>query len=116
MKGARMTNENVAVELENLKTRLTPVEQGVSNFRAFQRRMERHMGFEKGAIWVSGGLFAIFLAFTSWALDQIVPAAKLVIEDYYRNHPSAQTRQRTVVSQPPVPYDAATKMPQTAAQ
>jgi hypothetical protein len=111
-----MTNENVAVELENLKTRLTPVEQGVSNFRAFQRRMERHMGFEKAAIWISGGLFAIFLAFTSWALDQIVPAAKLVIADYYHNHPSAQTQQKTVVSQPPVPYDAATRMPQTAAQ
>jgi hypothetical protein len=111
-----MTSEQVAVELTNLDDRVKVTEKGVANFQKFRIDTTRQIGFVYGATWVGGGLFAIFLAFTSWALDQIVPAAKLVIEDYYRNHPSAQTRQRTVVSQPPVPYDAATKMPQTAAQ
>jgi hypothetical protein len=85
----KMTNEEMAIGLTNHDDRLKVVEQGVSNFRKFQTKMDRRMGFVYGATWVGGIFGVVALAIFSWLLSLVVPAAKVIMDDYYRNHPAA---------------------------
>ena len=90
-----MTSEEVAVALQQHADRLEGVEIGVKNFRKFQLDMTRKVGFVYGATWFAGIAGLILLAVIGWALSEIVPAAKVVIDDYYHNHPAAAIRQHS---------------------
>jgi len=90
-----MTNEEVAVELTNHKDRLIVVEKGVNNLLRFQSSINRKIGFVYGASWVLGIVWTAFLATAIWALGIVVPAAKVVIADYYRDHPKAALEQNS---------------------
>lgn len=48
-----------------------------------------------GASWVLGIVWTAFLATAIWALGVVVPAAKVVVEDYYRDHPRAALEQNS---------------------
>lgn len=85
-----MTSEEIAIEITNHNDRLEVVEKGVSNFRIFQIGMTHKIGFVYGATWVMGITGVMLIAIFGWALTLIVPAAKVVVEDYYRNHPAAK--------------------------
>jgi hypothetical protein len=91
--GNTVTNEGIAVELTNHNDRLIVVEQGVSNYRKFQQRMEEYMnkqlGFQRSTKWFVGISVPIFVVILTWFLSAIIPAAKLIMDDYYRNHPSS---------------------------
>ena len=63
--------------------------QGVANFRAFQLEVSKKIAFVHGAVWVVGAMSFVVVGILSWALSIILPAAKLVVDDYYRNHPAA---------------------------
>ena len=99
-----MTNEEIARELTNHNDRLKVAEKGVSNFRNFQESMNRKVGFVYGVTWIGGIFGMIALAVFSWVLSLVVPAAKIVIEDYYHNHPTAvyPLRQHSSAVTPPV--------------
>ena len=75
---------------------------GVNNFRAFQLDTTKKIGFIHGAVkvaaWVSGVLGALFVAVSSWALTVIVPAAKIVVDEYYHEHPAAITPHKSVAA------------------
>lgn len=92
-----MTNEQVAVELTNLDDRVKVTEKGVANFQKFRLDTTRKIGFVYGATWVAGAVGMVFLVVLAWALNQIVPAAKVVVDDYYHNHPTAQIRQESTL-------------------
>lgn len=64
--------------------------EGVANFRKFQLVATRRLGFLQGAAWIGAGVFALFLVLLGWALTLVVPAAKIVMDDYYHGHPNAQ--------------------------
>ncbi len=64
--------------------------EGVANFRKFQLMVTRKLGFLQGAAWVGAGIFTLFLVLLGWALTLVLPAAKIVLDDYYHNHPEAQ--------------------------
>jgi hypothetical protein len=83
-----MTNEEIAIELTNHDDHLKITEKGVSNFRNFQAKMDRKVGFVYGATWTASIFGVVALAIFSWVLSLIVPAAKIIVEDYYRNHPN----------------------------
>lgn len=53
-------------------------------------KFERAIGLVRGSLWAFGITGAVGLLVLSWALSEIVPAAKLVIEDYYSHHPAAK--------------------------
>lgn len=84
-----MNIQEAAIELTNHDDRLKVVEQGVSNFRAFQLRMEKQISFQNGMLKAAGVMFVVFMAIFAWALNGLIPAAKIVLDDYYRNHPAA---------------------------
>jgi hypothetical protein len=64
--------------------------QGVNNFRAFQLDASRKLGFVYGATWLGGITGGILVMVLGWALNQIVPAAKIILEEYYQTHPHAK--------------------------
>jgi tetrahydromethanopterin S-methyltransferase subunit G len=107
-----MTNEEVAVELTNHSDRLEVVEKDVENFRSFQSKMNRKIGFVYGVSWVlsivGSALFAIFI----WALGIVVPAAKAVVSDYYRDHPKAAVEQNSQKRIMPPMFANAQEVPQ----
>jgi hypothetical protein len=88
-----VTNEGVAVELTNHNDRLIVVEQGVSNYRKFQSRMEEYMnkqlGFQRSIKWFVGISIPLIAVVLGWFLSAVIPAARVIMEDYYRSHPSA---------------------------
>ena len=103
-----MTSEQVAVELTNLDDRIKVTEKGVANFQAFRLDMTRKIGFVYGATWVAGVIGMVFLVVIAWALTESVPAAKVMLNEYYANHPAARIQQKTVVTPLPEPYTATT--------
>jgi len=107
-----MTSEQIVIEITNHDDRIKVCEKGVSNFRDFQSEMRGKLGFVYGATWAAGISGAIFLILFTWALNQIVPAARLVIDDYYHNHPASKLQQKTVVTPPMDPYTARINTPQ----
>ena len=72
---------------------MTEVQEGVSNFRTFQLTATKRLGFLQGATWFAGIVGVVFLAILGWALTLIIPAAKIIIDDYYHNHPAAKISQ-----------------------
>jgi len=90
-----MTNEEMARELTNHNDRLVVVEKGVNSLLRFQISINRKISFVYGASWVLGIVWTAFLATAIWALGVVVPAAKVVIADYYRDHPKAALEQNS---------------------
>lgn len=109
-----MTNEQVAVELTNLDDRVKVTEKGVANFQKFRIDTTQQIGFVYGATWIGGIVGLIFLAVLAWALTLVVPAAKIMMDDYYHNHPAARGDQKTVVPPLPEPYTVRNITPQNA--
>jgi len=93
--------QDATIELANHDDRLKVVEQGVSNFRAFQLRMEKHISFQNGMLKTAGVVFVVLMAIFAWALNGIIPAAKVVLDDYYAHHPSAKVN-RSYSNEPTV--------------
>lgn len=85
-----MTSEEIAIELTNHNDRMEVVEKGVSNFRDFQAKVTRKIGFVYGATWALGIVGSLVVLIFGYMLTLIVPAAKVIVDDYYRNHPAAQ--------------------------
>jgi hypothetical protein len=100
-----MTGEEIAIELTNHNDRLRVVEKGVSNFRKFQLDMTHKVGIVYGATWLAGIVGVVFLTVLGWALTQIVPAAKIVLDDYYRNHPTVQIQEKSLPNAPDPAHD-----------
>jgi hypothetical protein len=90
-----MKDEEVARELTNHNDRLVVVEKGVTSLLRFQSSMNRKIGFVYGASWVLGIVWTAFLAVAIWALGIVVPAAKVVVAEYYRDHPKAALEQNS---------------------
>jgi hypothetical protein len=109
-----MTSEQIAVQLTDHEDRIKVTEKGVANFQAFRLDTTRKIGFVYGATWFAGAVGTLFLVVVAWALTLIVPAAKVMMEDYYSRHPSAQIQQKTVVAPPLYLYTANSKVPQDA--
>jgi hypothetical protein len=99
-----MNAEEVAIELTNHNDRLEVVEKGVSNFRNFQSDMKGKLGFVYGATWVAGIVGVVILSVFGWMLTMIAPAAKIIVDDYYHNHPAAKLQQHSILG--PVPLEA----------
>lgn len=73
-----------------LENRLTPVEAGVKNFTDFQKDMRQKVSFVNGVTWVLAIIIPAFLGITIYVLTQfVIPAAKLILDDYYTRHPHA---------------------------
>lgn len=53
-------------------------------------KFERVISFARGVTKALAIAGALALALFGYALTQIVPAAKIVIDDYYHNHPAAK--------------------------
>ena len=85
-----MASEEIAIELTNHNDRMEVVEKGVSNFRDFQAKVTRKIGFVYGATWALGIVGSLAVVIFGWTLTLIVPAAKVIVDDYYRNHPAAK--------------------------
>lgn len=64
-------------------------EEGVNNFRDFQKKSLQHQWWMKGA---AATILAI-ISFIGWsvdhAIDKVLPAAKVLIEYYDKTHPDA---------------------------
>ena len=69
--------------------RLVIVEAGVSNFNKFRLDATSKLGFVYGATWFAGVAGVILLAIFGWALSEIMPVAKVIMDDYYAHHPAA---------------------------
>jgi hypothetical protein len=70
------------------------VEEGIANFRKFQLDASRKLGFVYGATWLAGIIATILLAIIAWALTQVIPAGKLIMDDYYREHPASLSQKK----------------------
>ena len=53
-------------------------------------KFERTIGMVRGSLWAFGITGIIGMALFTWALSQVVPAAKIILDDYYSRHPSAK--------------------------
>lgn len=89
---ADLRGEVRAMEREQ-STQLAAALKGVGNFNEFRLDMTSKIGFMHGVAWlftiVNGLALLIFAAVFSWALSQIMLAARVVLEDYYAHHPAA---------------------------
>lgn len=92
-RGRGPNNPSITSRLAVLEGDMTEVQQGVANFHNFQLTATKRLGFLQGAAWFAGIVGIILMALLGWALTLIIPAAKLVIEDYYHNHPAAKISQ-----------------------
>lgn len=53
-------------------------------------KFEKTLAYIRGSLKILAIVGALAVVALGWALSEIVPAAKLVIDDYYRNHPAAK--------------------------
>jgi hypothetical protein len=81
---------SIVTRLSELEADMIEVKKGVANFRSFQLTAQKRLGFLNGAVWVAGGVWTIALLLLAWAMTLIIPAAKLIMDDYYHNHPAAK--------------------------
>lgn len=94
----RVDHEALRGEMMARFAEITPtleeVKAGVANFRKFQLTNARHVGQLRAlaAFWsiVLGIVFVVF----GCALNQLVPAANLILKEYYLQHP--ESKQQTV--------------------
>jgi hypothetical protein len=63
---------------------------GDEDHEGFIVKFERALGVFRGGIWALTIFGIVFMAIFGYALTLIVPAAKLVIDDYYAHHPTAK--------------------------
>jgi hypothetical protein len=85
-----MTHEEMVVAVTQLQRDRDVALAGVDNFRKFQLDAARKIGFVYGATWIATIVGIVFMAVFGWALSQVVPAAKVVVDEYYANHPAAK--------------------------
>ena len=83
---------------------------GVSNFKIFQLDMKWKVGFVYGVAWVVSGITVLMGIILGWMLTMVVPAAKVIMDDYYARHPAAV--QKTDGNAPPEAYTRSVKQPQ----
>lgn len=86
-----MTHEEMVRAITQLQGDRDTAIAGVSSFRKFQLETTHKIGFVYGATWFAGITGILVMAVLGWALSLVVPAARVVIEDYYHHHPEAQT-------------------------
>lgn len=84
-----MTNEEFVVRLTRIESRVEQNSKGVGNFRDFQLFAAKQLGFIAGAAKVAGIVGIVALAVFAWALSLLIPAARLLIQDYDRTHPTS---------------------------
>jgi len=113
VKGERMTHEEMVQAITQLQGDRDTAIAGVSNFREFQLNATHKIGFVYGATWFAGITGILVMAVFGWALSLVVPAARIVIEDYYHHHPEAQIQKKTLSALDDLLY-AVDKNPQTA--
>ena len=75
-----VTTERHDMEMED-------VQRGVSNFRTFQLKSERHTGQIRALAMVWSGIFAVILVLAGIAVDKIEPVFRVILDEYYRTHP-----------------------------
>lgn len=90
VKELRRDMEKAVMDHALLKTRVHRTEEGVSNFRVFQRKSLNHQWFMKGAATVVIGMAGLIYHTVDAALDRFIPAAKILIEYYESQHPQMQ--------------------------
>ena len=75
------------LDVSTLKSRVARTEEGVANFREFQRKSLNHQWYMKG---VAGTILAI-ISVVGWTvvhgIDKILPAAEILIRYYEETHP-----------------------------
>lgn len=75
---------------------------GVSNFNDFQKDVRSKISFMSGVAWVVTILAPLALGLAIWLMTKfVIPAASLILEDYYRHHPQAQINAPKIIAQPP---------------
>jgi len=80
----------LGLDMALLKTRVERCEEGVANFREFQRKALQHQWWMKGATAAIIGILGVIGWTVDHAIDKILPAAKILIEYYDQNHPDAK--------------------------
>jgi hypothetical protein len=109
-----MTSEQLAVQLKDYEDRIKVTEKGVANFQAFRLDTTRKIGFVYGATWFAGIVSAVFLIVLAWAFTLVLPAAKVIMDDYYHSHPAAKAQQQVIAEPLHEPYAARNITPQNA--
>lgn len=80
----------MVLKIMSLDARLSPVEAGVKNFNDFQRDVRGKISFVNGVTWVLAIMIPAVLGVAIYVTTQfIIPAAKLILDDYYSRHPHA---------------------------
>lgn len=76
--------------------------EGVNNFRKFQLDVTGKMNFVHGAAkaWtvILGLAFTVIIALSGWLFQQIYPAFRAIMVDYYSHHPDTKMENKTVHS------------------
>ena len=98
---AAVEHHQLSCPIRDIVPQVTLNTKGVNNFNTFRLDMTRKIGFVHGAVWIAGVVSLLALAVFGWSLTVIVPAARLVIDDYYVRHPAAKVQQQKSVSTPP---------------
>ena len=80
----------LGLDMALLKTRVERCEEGVANFREFQRKALQHQWWMKGATAAIVAILTIIGWTIDHAVDKVLPAAKILIEYYDKGHPDAQ--------------------------
>ena len=93
---------SVTTQLAEHRSGLDVALVGVSNFKIFQLDMKWKVGFVYGVAWVVSGITIFMGVILGWVLTMVVPAAKVIMDDYYARHPAAV--QKTGGNAPPEAY------------
>ena len=97
-------------KLQQLEDGMTSATQGVSNFRDFQKQGIKFFGFARGVVWTCTAAGTIFLVFLAWLLSLVMPAVKIIMDDYYRNHPTVSQQIQREKSSTELPTSATMQM------
>jgi len=71
---------------------------GVNNFNMFRLDMTKKIAFVHGAAWAWTIILGGLLVFAGWSFRQVYPALRLIMADYYHNHPDAQMDHQKILS------------------
>ena len=85
----KLRSEMIA-EISTSRSERSIAMEGVSNFRKFQADVKGKISFIHGAVWVAGIVSLIAGGILAYLATLIVPAVKIVLDDYYSHHPQAK--------------------------
>jgi len=77
----------IGERVATLEVQMMEVQEGITNFRKFQKSVLAHQWYIKGAVAVVVAIVGVFCWLVKDTIEALRPAAQIIIQDELRQHP-----------------------------